>query len=183
MLRAAIRGPDRQAGQVEAFQDVRVHELRSKVEGQDVELPGRPVGVHGEQRKALAAQHLGHVGPRRVAPFGLGVGPFVQDLVQDLETLIGKAYLVGVRVEEEPGHRVGVVVRDGHPVLTSDVAGRFLHLGQDTFEFGPERTHDATSVPTRLRIGAVGPSRGGTPWLRPVPEARDGACGRSGQGR
>jgi len=54
------------------------------------------------------------------------------------------------------------VDRDGHPVLTSDVAGRFLDLAEDTFEFEPKRTHDLASVSTNPALGDLGVRRPGS---------------------
>ena len=56
VLGAAVLGPHRHAGEVEALEHVRVHELGGEAEGEDVEVAGRVVGVDREQRHARGAR-------------------------------------------------------------------------------------------------------------------------------
>jgi hypothetical protein len=88
-------------------------------------------GVHAEQRQAALAQQRLEVHPRRVRALGERVVALVEDLVQDLQPLVGQTDLVGIGIDEKPRHPVGSPAgRDG-AVLTPDVAGRLLHLGQE----------------------------------------------------
>ena len=89
VLGTAVLGPHRHAGEVEALEHVGVHELGGEAEGEHVEVGGRVVGVDREERHARGAHLRGHVEPRRVAAFGHRVVAFVQDLVEDLEPLVG----------------------------------------------------------------------------------------------
>ena len=90
VLGAAVLGPHRHAGEVEALEDVGVDELGGEAEGEDVEVAGVVVGVDREERDALGARiSRVHVEPRRVGAFGHRVVTFVQDLVEDLEPLVG----------------------------------------------------------------------------------------------
>ena len=104
VVAAAVGGPDRAAGQVDHVEEVRVRQLGREVEGQDVEVGGRAVGVDREQGQVVGprAQRL-EVGPRRVGALGDGVGALVEDLVEDLEALVGQPDLVGVGVRQQPG--------------------------------------------------------------------------------
>ena len=43
----------------------------------------------------------------RVGPLGDGVGALVQQLVEDLQALVGQPDLVGVGIEQQPGHLAG----------------------------------------------------------------------------
>ena len=52
VLRTALLGPHRHAGEVEALEDVRVDELGGEAEGEDVEVAGVVVGVDREERHA-----------------------------------------------------------------------------------------------------------------------------------
>ena len=138
MLGAAGLGPHRHAGEVEAVEDVRVDELGGEVERDQVEVAGRAMRVDREQRQAVAAQQRLEIEPRRVGALGDGVGALVQDLVEDLQPLVGQADLVGIGVDEEPGHLPRAVVGGQCAVFASDVAGRLLHLGQERLEPWPE---------------------------------------------
>ena len=89
VLRAALLGPHRDPGEVEALQHVGVDELGGESEGEHVEVARVVVGVDREERHARGP-HLGvHVDPRRVGAFGHRVVTFVEDLVEDLEPLVG----------------------------------------------------------------------------------------------
>ena len=107
----AVLAAHRDAGEVDAVQDVRVDELGREVEREDVEVAGGAVGVDGEQRRPVRPQLGLEVDPRRVGALGRRVVAFVEDLVEDLEPLVGEADLVGVGVDEQPGDLVGPVLR------------------------------------------------------------------------
>ena len=149
---AAVLVAHRHAGQVHAAEQVGVDELGRQVERDDVELAGRTVAVDREQRQAVAAQLGLQVRPGRVGPLGHRVVALVQDLVEDLQALVGQPDLVRVRVDQQPRHLARAVGGDDGPVLAADVAGGLLHLGQQWFEPGPER-HDPSML-------ARGPHRG-----------------------
>ena len=123
------------------LEDVRVDELGRQVERQDVELVGAAVGVDREQGDALPPQDLLEVGPGGVGPLGDGVGPLVEDLVEDLEALVGQADLVGVRVHQEPPDPVGGGRRDLGTELAADVARWLLHRGEVRLETSPDVDH------------------------------------------
>ena len=129
---------DRHAGKIDAVDEVRVGQLGREIEGDDVELASRFVGVDREQRQALTAQELFHVDPGGVGALGSGIGAFVDDLVEDLESGIGQPDLVGVRVGEKPRGLVGPVFGSLHAVLTPDVTRWLLHLRQEGLKAGPE---------------------------------------------
>ena len=100
---AALLGAHGDTGQVDAVQQVRVHELGGEVEGEDVEGPGGAVRLEGEERQAPGSQHRLEVDPGGVGALGHRVGAFVEDLVEDLEALVRQADFVGVGVDEQPG--------------------------------------------------------------------------------
>ncbi len=85
-----------------------------------------------------AAQERIEVAPRRVRAFGDGVVALVQDLVEDLQPLVGQADLVGVGVSEQPRHPVFVVPGGCGTVFAPDVSSRLLHPGQERFDPRPE---------------------------------------------
>ena len=130
----------RDAGEVDALEDVRVDELGRQVEGQDVErrLAGRWVSTLKSGTRCWRSS-AAEVGPRAVGPLGHGVVALVEQLVEDLQALVGQADLVGVGVGEQPRHLVGGVVRRDHAVFHADVAGRLLHPRQEHLELGPDR--------------------------------------------
>ena len=131
----------RDAGQVDEVDDIGVHELGRQVEGQDVERPRREVTLDAEERDPLAPHGCLHVDPRCVRPLGQRVGPFVEDLVENLESLIGEADLVGVGVHQEPSHLPVSVFGVLGPLLTPDVAGWLGDRGQHVLDPGPQTLH------------------------------------------
>ena len=134
-------------GQVDQVEDVRVDELGREVERQHVEIACRAVRVDGEQRQSVLTEQRLEVGPRGVGPLGHGVGPLVQDLIQDLQALVGQPDLVRVGVGQQPGHLRLVVHGRLRSVFAADVAGRLLDLGEQRLELGPE-SHDPGSLPS-----------------------------------
>ena len=107
----AVLGPDGDAAQVQAVQQVRVDELGRQVERDDVERPGRAVRLEREQGQALVPEQRLEVDPGRVGAFGRRVGAFIQDLVEDLEPLVGQPDLVGIGVNEKPGNLARAILR------------------------------------------------------------------------
>ena len=170
----AVGGAHGHAGQVDAVQDVRVDELGGEVEGDEVELVGRAVGVDREQRDVLAPHDLLEVGPGGVGALGEGVGALVEDLVEDLQALVGEADLVGVRVHQQPPDPLRARRRDLGAELAADVARRLLDRGEVRLEPSPDIDHGAVK-------GTGHPS--GTrhpPWS--AAGARPGMSGRSAVG-
>ncbi len=138
MRRIALLGTDGDAGEIEAVEHVRVDELGRKVEGNDVEVGGRPVGVDRKERQSTCSHERLEVEPRCIRAFGDGVGSLVEDLVEDLKALVGETDFVGVGIGQEPRDLARAVFRSQRSQLTADVAGRLLHLGQERLEPGPQ---------------------------------------------
>ena len=138
VLRATVLGPHRDAGEVEALEHVRVDELGGEAEGDHVEAAGVVVGVDREEGHRRPAHLRGHVEPGRVGAFGERIVAFVEDLVEDLEPLVGQADFVGVGIDEEPGGEVWPVFRLDAPPLHPDVPSGLLDLGQEGFHPWPE---------------------------------------------
>jgi hypothetical protein len=180
VLGPAIGGSHGHAGEVHAVQQVGVGELRRQVERQQVEGAGGTVGVDAEQRHPGRPQLGLEVHPRGVGPLGERVGALVEDLVEDLQALVGQADLVGVRVDEQPGDHVAggagaAPVRLLRPVLAADVPRRLLDPGQQGLESLPEWLglvdgHGGSTLP-------AGRPRDGTPRPGVDPRASGRATG------
>ena len=141
VLGPAVLTPHRHAGEVEALQHVRVHQLGGEAEGEHVELARVVVGVDREQRDTLGAHGRVHVEPGRVGALGQGVVTFVEDLVEDLEALVGEPDLVRVGVHEEPGDCRRPMLRPDAPPLHPDVPSRLLDPGQEGLHPRPQFGH------------------------------------------
>ena len=141
VLGAAVSRPHGHTGQVDHVEQVRVGQLGREVEPDDVEVGGGPVGVEREQGQAAGAQQLVEVDPRGVGALRHRIGSFVQDLVEDLQALVGQADLVGVGIREQPRHVLRCVVGPLRTVFQTDVAGGFGDLGQQGFQLGPQTVH------------------------------------------
>ena len=137
----APRGVYGNAPEVEHVQHVRVDELGREIERDHVEVTGRAMRVDREERNASLAHQGFEVDPRRVRTLGNGVGALIQDLVQDLQPLIGQADLVHIGIREQPGDFALTVTRLDGPVLAPDVAGWFAHPRQQRFDPRPEGSH------------------------------------------
>ena len=169
----AIGRSDGHPGEIDAVEDVRVDELGREVEGDEVELVGGPMGVDREQREPFAAHDLLEVGPGRIRALGEGIRPLVQDLVEDLQPLVGEADLVRVRVHEEPPDPLRGGRRYLGAELAADVARRLLDRGEVRLEPSPDIDHGEPRVPDTLHAARH----------RPRLTAGDGLSGRRGQQR
>ena len=148
MLGAPVGGAHRHAGQVDAVEQVGVDELGRQVERQQVEGAGRRGGCRPRTAADRAARSTRlEVGPRGVGALGDRVGALVEDLVEDLQALVGQPDLVGVGVDEQPRHLVGAVLGGLAAVLAPDVAGRLLDPGQQGFELWPDRVSSSGRLP------------------------------------
>ena len=127
VLGTPLGRPHRHPGQVDGVEQVRIRQLGRQVERQHVELAGGTVRVDREQRDALAPHDRLEVGPRVVGPLGGGVVALVEDLVEDLQALVGQADLVGVGVGEQPRHEMPGMTRPLRAELQPDVACGLLH--------------------------------------------------------
>ena len=146
-MRSADR--DRHTGQVDEVEDVRVDELGRQVEREHVEGPSGQVVLDREQRDPRFPHGRLHVEPRGIRPLGQRVRALVQQLVEDLEALVGQPDLVGVGIDEQPRHPGGGVLRTEGTLLTADVAGRLGDALEQRFDARPERLHGAASLGPR----------------------------------
>ena len=180
----AVGGPDGHPGQVDAVEHVRVDELGRQVEREQVEVGRRRDGCRPRTAGTLAgAQLCFEVDPGGVGPLRHRIGALVQDLVEDLQALVGQADLVGVRVNEQPGDFAGAVLGTDRTVLEPDVASGFLDLGQQGFELWPEISHFAESYRTcPSSPQPAGEARAGRAFHLPgssgAAVSGSGACGR-----
>jgi hypothetical protein len=99
------------------------------------------MGIDAEQRQ-LAGPHLGlEVTPWRIGALGDSVFSLVDDLIQDLQALVGQTHLVGVGVPQQPGNLVGGVHRLLVSSLQPDVSRRLLDPRKNGFELRPDGRH------------------------------------------
>ena len=133
----AVRGEQRDAGEVERREHVRVAQLGGERHPEDVERADRAVAVDRELRDGVLAHELLQVRPHRVGALGQGVGALVEDLVEDHDALVGQPDLVGVGVHQRPADgRVAGDVPVLHLAvqLTADVLDRLAHQRQEQLE-------------------------------------------------
>ena len=133
----AVGGVQRDAGEVERGQHVRVAELGGERQPEQVEVADRAVRVDGELRDAVLAHERLEVRPHGIRALREGVGPLVEDFVEDHDALVGHAHLVGVGVHQGPadgavpGDLPGL---DGRVQLTADVLDRLAHLLEERLQ-------------------------------------------------
>jgi hypothetical protein len=83
--------------------------------------------VNRKQRNPPLAHEGLEVNPGRVRTLGYRVGALIQNLVQDLQPLIGQADLVHIGISEEPSHFAVAVLRNYRSIFAPDIAGWFAH--------------------------------------------------------
>jgi hypothetical protein len=153
VLRGAVPAVERDAGEVEGIEQVRVAELGGEGDPEQVERRDRAVAVDGELRHAVLAHQLLEVGPDGVGALGEHVRALVEHLVQDLDALVGQADLVCVRVHEHPAHGRLVPGLDHRAEFAADVLDRLAHQRQQAFELREDarNVHDMPAYAHRRR--------------------------------
>jgi hypothetical protein len=141
MVLAAVDGVEWNPGQVESSEHVRVAELGGEGDTEEVERRDRPVRVDGELADPVLAHERLEIRPDRVCSLGQDAITFVQDLVEDLDALVGQADLVRIRIHERPPDSfvVGAPVLDGRVELAAHVLDRLLHPRQQRFQAREQR--------------------------------------------
>ena len=127
----AVEAADGDAGEVEHLEDVGVGEFVGEGEAEGVEVAQAAAVFEREERLAVGAEAVGHVGPGGVAALGEGVGRVVEDVVEDGESAVGLADVVEVGVDQGPADGAFVPVALDHVPLAADVAGGFGDAAQE----------------------------------------------------
>ena len=150
VLRPTILGPHGHAARSRHSSTFVYTSSAARPKAKTSNSPGVVVGVDREQRHRVGPHLLGHVEPGRVGAFGQGVVAFVQDLVQDLEPLVGQPDFVGVGIDEKPGGELRVMLRTEAPPLHPDVATGLLDPCQEGLHPWPQVRHvGAHATPER----------------------------------
>ncbi len=148
MIISPIHGMQRDAREIERGQQVGVSQLGGEADAQQVEVADRAVAVHGELRDTVLTQQFLQIRPDRVGTLGQDVRLLVEDLVQDLDTLVGQAYLVGVRIHQTPADdRVRPGLALGIP-FAAEVAHGLTDPRQQRFQTGEQRLSGHAREPT-----------------------------------
>ncbi len=100
-----VHGVQRDGGEVERGEHVGVAELGGERDAEQVEGTDRAVGVDGELADAVLAQQRLEIGPDGVGALGQRVRTLVEDLVEDLDALVGQARPRRRRGTSEPSGR------------------------------------------------------------------------------
>jgi hypothetical protein len=158
---APVGREQRDAGQVERGEQVRVPQFGGERHAEEVERAERPVRVDGELRYPMFAHQGFQVGPHRVGALGQDVGLFVEHLVQDLDALVRQPDLVRVRVHQRPADGRGVPVLDHRAEFAADVLDRLADPRQQRLQPAEHglHTHNIAAYPgvSRTRFpGRVG---------------------------
>ena len=124
----------RNSGEIECVEHVRVSELGREGQPEDVEISHRSMTIDGELRNTVFSHQLLEIGPHRVGALGEHVLASVENLVQDLHTLIRGTDLVGVGVHQRPPHRGVFPVFDDGVHLATDVLDRLADARQQRFQ-------------------------------------------------
>jgi len=148
----AVGSAQRNPGQVEHLEHVRVGQLGLQRDAEEVEVANRPPRFEGEEGDRLPAHRLAHVGPGAVDALGSHRRPPVHLVVEDLQRLVRYAHLVGVRIAEADDRR---------RLRLSNL----VRLASDISRWAADRLQDGLDPPLHHRIGhqsmvAEGPRRG-----------------------
>ena len=187
----AVGSAQRDAGEIEGGEQVGVAELGGEADAEQVEGCDRTVAVDGELRHAVLAHQRLEVGPDAVRPLGQDAVALVEDLVQDLQALVGEPDLVRVRVHQRPADLAGVPVLDDGVELAADVLDRFAHQREQRLQpiedrldghRRPSGSQGSRDLPHPTPPPLPTPSAlilSNTPWERGRPRR---VCSRSTQG-
>ncbi len=102
MLVTPVRAMQGDARKVERGQQIGVPQLGGEADAEQVEVGHRTVAIHGELGDAVLTQQLFQIRPDRVGALSQDVRLLVENLVKDLDALVGQADLVGVRIHQAP---------------------------------------------------------------------------------
>ena len=156
----------RHTGQVDEVHHVGVDELGRQVEGEHVEGGRREVLLDAEEGHPGPAHRLLQIDPGGIRALGHRVRTLVEDLVEDLEALVGQSDLVGVGVEQQPGHLPRAVIGVDRTLFAADVARRLGDLRQQPFELGPDGFHRAAYVTTLAALSRPASTSRWSSWRR-----------------
>ncbi len=164
MFLAPVGGMQRDAREIQGGQQVGVTELGGKAHPQQVEVTDRAVGVHGELGDAVLAQQILQVRPDRVGALGQDVRLLVENFVEDLDALVGKADLVGVGVHQAPANYRVLPRLDLGISFAAEIAHGFADPRQQRFQAREQRLSGHVREPT-----AHTPAGGGLRQAQPPP--------------
>ncbi len=160
----AVLGLQRDTGQVQRGEHVRVAKLRGEADAEHVEGLHRAVAVHRELRDAVLPHQRLQVRPYAVGALGEDPLLFVEDLVEDHDALVGQSDLVRVRVHERPADVALVPRLDRGVELSADVLDRLLHVREQSFELRENRLDRHLANLHELTGGTIKPNPpGGLP--------------------
>ena len=134
LITMAICRVHRNPREIECVEHVRVSELGREGQPEDVEISHRSMTVDGELRNTVFSHQFLEIGPHRVGALGEHVLASVENLVQDLHTLIRGTDLVSVGVHQRPPHNGVFPVLDDGVHLATDVLDWFADSRQQRFE-------------------------------------------------
>ena len=124
----------RNSGEIECVEHVRVSELGRKRQPENIEIPHRPVTIDGELRNTVFSHQFLEIGPHRVGALGENIFATVENLIEDLHSLIGGADFVSIGIHQRPPHRGVFPVLDDGVHLATDVLDRLADARQQRFE-------------------------------------------------
>ena len=155
----AVGRGQRDPGEIKRGQQVGVAELGREAHPEHVERAHRPVRVDGELGHVMLAHQRLKVLPDAVGALGEHALAAVEHLVENLDTLVRQAHLVGVRVHQRPPDLGGVPVLDDGVQLAADVLDRLAHEREQPFQLGVDRIGGhSLSVPMRRKPASGRPA-------------------------
>ena len=94
-----VGSQQRNAGEIERFEEVRHSHLMRHVHADDVERGHGRCTLERQQRNPRLAHGIAHIGPRHVASLAGNALGLIKDVVENGDTLVGQADLVHVRID------------------------------------------------------------------------------------
>ena len=153
----AIRGAQRDAGQIERGQDVGVELLIRQAETEHIEVNQRMAGLQAVKRDARLAHRDLHVHPRRVGALGQHVGLRVDAVVEDRHAQVRHAQVIDIREDQRQPIGCGIPIFDDAVKFAAGVTRRLLDERQDAVEGardGVGSGHTILLLPGLAKTGA-----------------------------
>src|SRR5262249_41415069 len=130
-------------------QQIRVAEFGREADSEHVEGPDGAMRIDGELRDLMLAHQGLQVRPDAVAALGEHARALVKHFVKNLDSLVGHAYLICVRVHQRPAHIGSVPVLDDAVEFAPDVLDRLAYQREQRLKPGVDRLNrHRYSLPT-----------------------------------
>ncbi len=121
---------ERNAAQVQQFQDIGIGQFTLQCDAQHIKITDWPFTFQSKEGRALTPHQLERIQPRQIGPVRHDMGQVVQNRVQDLESQVRNTHFIDIWKCEAKPHLCGLKVLVAGIQLMVNVARRLADLVQ-----------------------------------------------------